>query len=1437
MKIFKKVLSIVVCLMLVLSTIPAVFSVSAEEASTETEKYSVAFDQFTYDGSVESTYFSTDYSGYIAESDGVKAYEQNKLVTIDEKDEGYIIFKFSADEGKLLANPVLKWSGRATTHVDNRVDVYVSTALDGEYSRLGGVGDSSKGYSVNDIESAPAVSNLSSYVGGGANSIYVKMVIYRYGSDKARISTLSIDADVIDESAATQPEAGESLSYSFNVADAISNTNVIDNGGIMQTSALNTVSYITYKFDAPDSKLIKDVVLNWTGRGIQNTAIYVDIYLSATNNANDWTYLDGAGTDSRHTADNRESGTVVNDLKDYLGTGVETLYVKIVMRAATLNSWARVRSMSITGSYAEGTMDTETPTVVTVSGIEDGLTIGQGSTINVTASLLPIQLTDKTGVTVTSSNTSVLSVVNNSNVYAITGGDIGEATITVSRGQISYVYNLTVIVKSPIDENGNYTVDFNGDFLLSGGVNNLKSEVYSYLVDWSSVSARGEGMIAGAANVEGYWLFKFDATDGKIFDTLNLTWGGRAIQTKDHYLDVYVGTSADINGDWTYLSGVGHADCGYASNNTSYSHDLADIIADGVQTVYVKMHFSNTNQGWTWLSKLNVTGTIADGTAAAVSPNAYDATTSVTADNKIDAEMFEELDSSIGGVMSNTAGAAVKLAGVSFADCGANFVKATAAWGATGDGAASYDVYIDSIADANKIATLYAAPYAGSITKQTVTGYLDTTVTGTHDVYVVLNAPGSMLYDITFGNFAGDYAGRYTAVYHSAFDNVVSDRQVISYGGINIHNKGIVTAQGNTAYLIYRIDAHEGNYLTGINYAVDGRAIMECGEVNLSVSTDLKNWNKTVWTSTGDDTVGRVQLAYHNAESDASLGAETVYVKVEVVSYSGAGYYVDWNLFQKIRIIPNEAAIEGNFAGDADADGTVDVVDLIRFKKAAAGTDTTIAATAYFAGKNNEINDIIYTKKSILGIAFDVDRSRYDVVSADSIPATSPESMQPTYFEAFDLPVTTNADDTGAYNSARIQFCLDNYGFAVLQAGEYYELASAITLDGDGESLTSTDAENPAVLDYWGTSNWYVVRVMGSDNTLENLVINMNNNYPQGTYLDEAVLQINNAKNAVINNCVIMGGEEPETKDIDYVKVDENGDPVLDDAGNTQYISKSAGIYVLGSDTNGVTVSNSTIKNTFLGIIVHSALTSASNVVIDSCLVTYNRADGISVNGYATIKNCEVSYNGFDCMNAIGDTTDPVPGAGIYVNANSNGCLIEGNTVHHNNGNNIDVDGSVGGVIKNNNLYAPGNTSFPEAADYETVEYRQGVSLAIAGLVDGTVTGNTVSNTDAANVLSESYLNLYQLTDGAQTDVNGFFGYNNQGVAFADVPEGGNIIVACFVARSSSNTVIEGNTFIASADGVTGYGLFVDYSSDVTIGDNDFSGCDKGYLVAVEVTE
>lgn len=195
------------------------------------------------------------------------------------------------------------------------------------------------------------------------------------------------------------------------------------------------------------------------------------------------------------------------------------------------------------------------------------------------------------------------------------------------------------------------------------------------------------------------------------------------------------------------------------------------------------------------------------------------------------------------------------------------------------------------------------------------------------------------------------------------------------------------------------------------------------------------------------------------------------------------------------------------------------------------------------------------------------------------------------------------SDQNAQNNYERIQWCLSKYKRALLtHAGEFpvnhqlvMDHALLISQNGDWPVLRASATNSNSLIYMYTNSRVAFLTINGNKNFL---------NQPNA-----AIVHMSGNSNQVDNNW-IMGG------DITLLK-SENTFP-----------RELSGVYIICGDSN--VVWNNKIRNNDHGVNV-SQLTYGVNNVINGNELFYNRADGVSLQGYAQVINNKIHHNGWDC--------------------------------------------------------------------------------------------------------------------------------------------------------------------------------------------------------------
>jgi hypothetical protein len=389
------------------------------------------------------------------------------------------------------------------------------------------------------------------------------------------------------------------------------------------------------------------------------------------------------------------------------------------------------------------------------------------------------------------------------------------------------------------------------------------------------------------------------------------------------------------------------------------------------------------------------------------------------------------------------------------------------------------------------------------------------------------------------------------------------------------------------------------------------------------------------------------------------------------------------------------------------------------------------------------------------------------------------------------IPVTGGSATENAQNNyERIQWCLAKYGHAYLGSGTF-PLNHMLVLIND--TLISANGDWPVVEAISNPDGRNSFMAMNGNSRVAFLTLNA-----RKFFMDQpnaSIIEMLDSYNQV-DNCFVMGDSLPLLKT-------DNGELV--------------GVYIMCGDNNMVW--NNKISNCDHGVIANSSITTAVNNVIKGNALFYNRRDGVSLPGYGQVIGNRIYLNGWDCRNG----NPPIPGAGIYVENNLNGALIQYDTIYDNNGHNIDIVNVNNFSILNNLVYNPGNPSFP-LTDYGTApDFGAAFSVSLFNISNSTIEGNVIRNENRpSNAVSVGFWG---------GDKNHVMSEDSAGT-MSDLPFGDSSIVAFCLGElrprapftnQTGNNVIRSNVFIASPHGIgyfttrnTGFAADLSWSAQTT---------------------
>ncbi len=943
------------------------------------------------------------------------------------------------------------------------------------------------------------------------------------------------------------------------------------------------------------------------------------------------------------------------------------------------------------------------------------------------------------------------------------------STTTFSMDKAPYAVTFTDDLNAR-DESGNAIADTFSELLASHVVASHNMTVGDVHANYGG----HEGLLP-ATNGEGYVILRFDAGVGCAFDDVSLYWSGRAIMQDASWIAISVGVTPDVNGVWTEVDRIANANI----QTTPKTVDLSAV--DGEQVFYVKIHMNRVSGSWSNIGELAFTANTVQFTISEA-PYAVTFTDDLIArdaDGAAVADTFSELLDQYAVLSHN----------MTVGDTSANYGGHEGLLpAANGEG------YVILKFDAGagyafKDVSLY---WSGRAIMQD-TSWLAISVGLTDDVdgvWTEVDRIANANIQATPHTVALSAAGGAQVFYVKIHMNRVSGSWT-NLGELELTAKTVTFASSEMPY--------------EVDFTDDFIQRDESGTAVADTFSHLLNYHAI---SSHNITVGDTNANYggHEGLLPAANGEGYVILKFD----AGIGNtFKNVSLYWSGRAIMQDASWLTISAGlTAEVDGAWMPIDSM----ANANIQNTPRTVTVPVADGAQIFYVKIHMNRVSGSWTNIGELKLTATQvADGTPtaACQPSHLTPTPSakEALHLlPATGSA--AASLNVERIRYCLTSYGYCYLAGGEVFDLSAPLNLGTDGTTLGCAAPADRAELRL-AAAAWRVMRVSGTDITVKNLILNYNSQYGTGTSLDKAVLQLYGAA-TVIDNCVIQGGDAPERKT-------EN---------------KITGVYFLSEAEQGSTVKNSTIKNCFYGVIFRDVLTASQNNQLLNSTVTYNRCDGVTFAGYGVVRDCVITYNGFDCLNPVGGTDYPIPGAGVYTQGTTKGFVLDGCEIAYNNGFNLDINRASNMVITNNYIHSPGWRAFPLAEDYTTVNYGNGISACLTGMRNSTFTGNTVTNNMAANRLDQTYAHLY--TGG---DVNGYFRATGSSVNFSGLTPGGASVVACALVnypgenQNYGNTVT-GNTFTAntSDSATTGIGLVVNQNARTgnTISGNTDSGSEIG---------
>lgn len=344
-----------------------------------------------------------------------------------------------------------------------------------------------------------------------------------------------------------------------------------------------------------------------------------------------------------------------------------------------------------------------------------------------------------------------------------------------------------------------------------------------------------------------------------------------------------------------------------------------------------------------------------------------------------------------------------------------------------------------------------------------------------------------------------------------------------------------------------------------------------------------------------------------------------------------------------------------------------------------------------------------------------------------------------------------------AQNRENIEACLAG-GRAVLAPGTFTLDAGVLVppganLRGDGPDLTTLRLVNPG--------QGAVVTLQGGSE-LTGLTLDGDGNLTA----------------PYVNAALVITGDDNDAHDL-----------VLGNRAQSAAGVHDQGVYFVDPTSTGNLVRDAELSNTFYGVIFVAGLPEGSGNRIQNSVIHQIRCDSVTLVGFGEVVGNLIQDTGWDCENG------PIPGGGVYSLWNTNGGLVQENTIHDTCGHGIDFDTTQRIQVLDNHIYDPGST-FGGAAPWC-------VGAAGVAIIDSAYTvvrGNVVENNDRPN--------------NAGWDPNDVF--HARGAAdFSDLPFGASTVLALAITQrpgspgtAIGNVVDDNELRAACTSGCGGVGYF-----------------------------
>jgi len=326
-----------------------------------------------------TTYVANDTVAPHIVEDNNMAYIGTCMLPPTKNVEGYTVFKFDAEEGYNFTDLSLRWKGRGISAANNRIDLYVSDNMT-TWEHIGGAGANAEIYASQNVDTTIDVSE---YVTEPMNTLYVKVVMFCTQGSWAALYNLDIRGTQIpkvytDYSVSMGTNFGDNNTYEPNANVApyiVEDKDMAYINGFMLPPGATTSAYTIFKFAPDANQIFTEGTITWKGKTNNSANSQIKVYLSDSKDG-EWILAS-----SQISYNGQRENTI--DLANYIGDGINELYVKIDILKVANSSNGAVVNFAINAKQTAGKKDSNVNAYSITEGLGGDLYVGDSEAATV----------------------------------------------------------------------------------------------------------------------------------------------------------------------------------------------------------------------------------------------------------------------------------------------------------------------------------------------------------------------------------------------------------------------------------------------------------------------------------------------------------------------------------------------------------------------------------------------------------------------------------------------------------------------------------------------------------------------------------------------------------------------------------------------------------------------------------------------------------------------------------------------------------------------------------------------------------------------------------------------------------------------------------------------------------------------------------------------